>query len=95
MLSNTWWASRTSSAFDPAAAAAVTAYELVLLVAAAAFVPALRRAALERRHLADRLLADGSPTGVDGLARLLARVLHDEALAASRPHVACAWRTTA
>jgi hypothetical protein len=79
VLGATWGAARLLAAgFDPTLA--LLGYELVLLFVAIGFPVGAAAVVRARMKVADQLLSDGQPAGLDGLAAVLGDALGDQGL---------------
>ena len=79
VLGGSWWVSRIDSiAFDPSLA--LLGYQITLLIVGVTFPIAARAVIASRTALADQILGEGAPAGLEGLETLLADALRDPGL---------------
>ncbi|MFN0281919.1 MAG: sensor histidine kinase [Kineosporiaceae bacterium] len=73
------WSATRPASFDPAEAS--LAWQAALVAIASGFPAGSRQVLREHRELADRVLAAAAPSGLPGLAAVLAQTLNDPTLA--------------
>jgi signal transduction histidine kinase len=83
VLGGSWWVSRMDAiAFDPSLA--LLLYQVTLLVVACTFPLAARAVIASRTLIADQILGDSAPAGLEGLEAVLADALRDPSLRVHR-----------